>query len=182
MFGFLTPYMLWIKIAGVVLVLGGAFGSGFWLEKTIKDRTILTMQRDQANAVVAAQTQAAQHQAAADKITHDRDVDNAAEHQRIITVTQRIIQKVPVYVTPQTDSKFPLPCGFVRLHDAAASGADPATISLPAGKSDADECPVAASAAASIITLNYSLALGWRADAQTWEKWYVDQAAAWNAK
>lgn len=153
-----------------------------WLEGTIKDHKILTMQRDAANAVVKAQADAIIKQAAADKITHDRDVANAAAHQQIVTVTQHIIQKVPVYVTAQTDNMFPLPCGFIRLHDAAAAGSDPSTISIPAGKSDADKCDVTASNAASIIAGNYGLALGWRADAQTWEKWYADQAAKWNEK
>lgn len=179
---FLSPYMLYIKIAGAVLAFAAIFGSGMWLEGTIKDKTILTMQRDAANAVVKAQNDAEAHQAAADKITHDQDVANATAHQKIVTVTQHIIQKVPVYVTAQTDNLFPLPCGFIRLHDAAASGTDPAAVPIPAGKSDADKCDVTASYAASIIAGNYGLALGWRADVQTWEKWYADQAAIWNAK
>lgn len=182
MFSFLNPYMLWIKIAGAVIAFGAVFGSGMWLEGTIKDRTIFKMQRDAAKALVIAQTSAIAKQAAADKITHDQDVANAFAHQKIVTVTQHILQKVPVYITPQTDARFPLPCGAVRLHDAAASGSDPSAIPLPAGKSDADQCDVTASYAARIIASNYALALGWKADVQTWEKWYADQAANWNAK
>lgn len=179
MFSALNPYLFWIKLVGATIALAAAFGSGFWLEGTIKDRTILTMQRDQANALVAAQTLAAQHQADADRITHDADVSNAAAHQKIVTVTQHIIQKVPKYVTPQTDVLFPLPCGFIRLHDASALGVEPSEISLPANNADGDKCPVTTSDASSIIAANYALALGWRTDLQTWEKWYADQAAKW---
>jgi hypothetical protein len=179
MFGFLNPYMLYMKIGGAVLAVAAVFGSGMWLEGTVKDRAILKMQRDAAQAVVVAQADAAAHQAAADKITHDRDVANAAEHQKIVTVTQHIIQKVPTYVTAQTDAHFPLPCGFVRLHDAAAIGVEAAAVPFPAGYADGQPCPVTASYAASVIAGNYGLALGWRADLQGWEKWYADQSAAW---
>lgn len=182
MFSFLTPYLLWIKLGAAALAFGAAFVGGYWLEGTIKDKTILTMQRNAATVEANARKDAADRQAAADKITHDQDVANATAHQQIVTVTQHIIQKVPQYVTPQTDARFPLNCGWLRLHDAAASGVEPAVIPLPAGKYDADICPVAASVAAGIIAQNYGLALGWRADARTWEKWYADQLAAWNAK
>jgi hypothetical protein len=86
MFSFLNPYMLYLKIGGAVLACAAVFGSGMWLEGTVKDRAILKMQRDAAQAEVAAANDAAAHQAAADKITHDRDVANAAEHQKIVTV------------------------------------------------------------------------------------------------
>jgi hypothetical protein len=180
MFAFLTPYLMWIKIGAAVLVIGGAFGSGIWLEAKIKDDTILTMQKNAANALAAADAATAKRQAAADQITHDTDVANALAHQKIVTVSQKIIQKVPVYVDQKTDASFPIPCGFAVLHDAAASGSDPSTVPIPAGKSDADICPVTASTAASIIASNYALALGWRQDAIAWENWYAAQSAAWN--
>lgn len=179
MFSFLNPYLLWIKLGAFSLGLASAFGGGIWLEGTIKDKTILTMQRDAEQAEANAYQDGLKHQASADKITHDSDVANAEAHQQIITVTQHTIQKVPTYVTPETDKRFPLPCGFVRLHNAAASGVEPEAVSIPAGHTDADECPVTASQASSIIAGNYGLALGWRTDLKTWEKWYADQVAAW---
>jgi hypothetical protein len=82
---------------------------------------------------------------------------------RIRTVTRRLIEKVPVYVTPQTDRAFPLPWGFVRLHDAAASGDDlPATAAGSARPDDAAS-DVAASEAAAVVVANYG---GCRADRQ----------------
>lgn len=180
MFSFLNPYMLWIKLGGIALALAASFGAGMRLEGTIKDKTLLTMQRDQVKAAAISQALALKQQAAADKITHDTDVANAESHQKIVTVTQHIIQKVPTYVTPEIDKRFPMPCGFIRLHDAAASGVEPEKISLPTGLSDPDICPVTASAASAIIAGNYALALGWRADLISWEHWYADQAAEWD--
>lgn len=173
--GFLTPYLFWIRLA----LVAAAFGSGMWLEGALKERTILAMQRDQAEAESNAYQDGLDHQAAADKITHDRDVANAAAHQKIVTVTQRIIQKVPQYVTPETDAHFPLPCGFIRLHDAAAQGVEAVAVPFPAALADGQQCPVTASYAASVIAGNYGLALGWRADLKTWESWYADQSAKW---
>jgi hypothetical protein len=47
-----------------------------------------------------------------------------------------IIQRVPVYVTPDDDSRCAVPAGFVRLHDAAARaediGAGPGAADAPA--------------------------------------------------
>jgi hypothetical protein len=180
MFSFLTPYMLALKLSAAVIALGGAFGAGFWLEDKLKSDTILTMQRDQANAIALAQALAIKKQAAADEITRAADVASAEAHQKIVTVSQKIIQRIPTYVTAKTDAAFPLPCGFIVPIDAAASSSDPSTIPLPAGHTNADICPVTASYAASVIAGNYALALGWRQDAKTWEDWYAAQAAAWN--
>lgn len=66
--------------------------------------------------------------------------------------TQTLQREIPSYVTPATDRAFLLPVGFVRLHDAAASGVP----ALPAaGPADATASDVAASTAASVITDNY---------------------------
>lgn len=48
MFDFLNPYLFWIKLAGATLALAAAFGSGMWLQGTIKDRQIAQIERDAA--------------------------------------------------------------------------------------------------------------------------------------
>ncbi|WP_199098960.1 hypothetical protein [Dyella sp. ASV21] len=59
--------------------------------------------------------------------------------------------KVPVYVSPTTDRAFPLPVGFVRLHDAAADLSD-----LPTpGTIDGTASAVEASTAAGVVVSNY---------------------------
>jgi len=68
--------------------------------------------------------------------------------------TQTLQREIPSYVTPATDRAFPLPWGFVRLHDAAASGLS----TLPAaGPTDAAASDVAASTAAGVIVTNYGI-------------------------
>jgi hypothetical protein len=170
----------WVKAAilGGCLLIGAA--GGWYATRVFYQREIAQTALAQAQAVIDAGDKARAAQTAADKITHDADVKNAKAHQQIVTVTNTIIRKVPSYVTAQTDSAFPLPCGFIRLHDAAAGDIDPATVPLPAGKSDGDRCDVAASAAAAIIAENYGTALGWQADLKTWGAWYADQKAAWD--
>ena len=68
--------------------------------------------------------------------------------------TMTLQQEIPRYVTPDTDRAFPLPVGFVRVHDAAAAGVP----LLPAaGDSDAAPSGVAASAALGVIAGNYGV-------------------------
>lgn len=174
----LAPYMIWIKLAGAAIAVLAIAGGSWWVTATYYQLKISDNARLQQAQIIIAQDEASHKQAEADKITHDRDVANAEAHQKIRTVP--ITQEVPIYVTRETDDRFPLPCGFVRMHNAYASNLGPAAISLPAGKSDADKCDVTASAAVSIIGANYGLALGWKADAETWVNWYADQAANWN--
>jgi hypothetical protein len=174
MFGWVFNWQGLLASAAVGALLAG------YITYRVEESAVLRLQVAGQEAIIKAQNSAKAEQAQADKITHDNDVLNALAHQKIVTNTVHILQKVPVYVSAQTDSAFPLNCGWLRLHDAAASGADPATISLPTGKSDTDICPVAASTAASIIAANYELALGWRQDAITWQSWYDAQAATYN--
>jgi len=75
---------------------------------------------------------------------------------RVIHDTTHTLQReIPSYVTPATDRTFPLPVGFVRLHDAAATG----VLRGPAGATDATASDVTASQAASVIAANYGTCL-----------------------
>jgi hypothetical protein len=177
----LNPYAVYFKIAGAALLALAIGAASWWVTATYFRLQISGMEKQQALAITIAQDRAAHQQEDADKITHDADVANAEAHQKIVYRTQTIIQKVPEYVTPETDARFPLPCGFLRLHDAAASSVDPSAVSLPAGKSDFDKCDVTTSVAASAIAGNYGLALGWRADLNAWSNWYTNQKTNWDA-
>lgn len=77
-----------------------------------------------------------------------RYVERAAQTR---TIYQTITKEVPVYVTPETDRLFPLPNGFVRLHDAAAQRSLPG----PPALTDGEASGIAASAAATVIASNY---------------------------
>lgn len=76
----------------------------------------------------------------------------AVDHQAEIRWHTRLIHdQVPRLVSVDTDRRFPLPVGFVRVTDAAAAGELP-----PApGVADGAASGVAASRAADIIAENY---------------------------
>lgn len=158
-------------VAAAAAFLLGATGAGVTVSK-IKNGEIAELKLEHTKAIVKAQVAAMKYQADADKITHDLDVKDAEARQKIVEKTVTIIRKVPKYVTPETDARFPLPCGFIRLHDAATSGADPATIPLGPGESDAAPCSTKASEAAAIIAWNYGQALSWRSSLMSWQDWY----------
>ena len=64
--------------------------------------------------------------------------------------TSQIIKEVPIYVSASADAQCDVPAGFVRIHDAAASG-QPAT----PGAADAAPSGVALSAIAETVADNY---------------------------
>ena len=74
-----------------------------------------------------AKTQAALLQARAALTAQGRAQARAHAVRRARTETQirTVIEKVPLYVDAKSDAACILPWGFVRLLDAAASGADP---------------------------------------------------------
>lgn len=82
-----------------------------------------------------------------------KTITQYVDRVRVIHDTTHVLQReIPSYVTPATDRAFPLPVGFVRLHDAAASGVS----ELPAaGPADATASDITPSTAAGIITDNY---------------------------
>lgn len=153
---FLSPIGRLIGV-GAIAAIVGASGAA-WATHHWDGLAYERLKNSQQAAVIVAQQQAIALRAAQDKKSHDVDVANATAQQKIVTRTVEIVRKVPVYVSPETDKHFPLPCGFVRLHDAAALGTEPDAIPNPAGKSDDSACEVTASQAASIIAENYGTA------------------------
>ena len=91
-----------------VATLAGGFAAGWKIHDW----------RDAAGQLHAAQTavRTVQRPAAARQAVA---VSDQRTQDQVRTITRRLIEKVPIYVTPQTDRAFPLPWGFVRLHDAA---------------------------------------------------------------
>jgi hypothetical protein len=75
--------------------------------------------------------------------------------ERIRFQTRTIIEKVPIYVTRETDQRYPLSNGFVLLHDAAATGADPDALSGAASEPHDAASDVASSQAIGVIAGNY---------------------------
>lgn len=79
-----------------------------------------------------------------------------------------VIKEVPVYITAETDRRFPVPGGFVRVHDAAARGEPAGT---PAD-SDGEASAVTASAAAETIAANYADCRRYAEQVTGWQEFY----------
>lgn len=102
------------------------------------------------------------------------------QRERVRVETRTIIEKVPVYVTVEADRLWTVSAGFVRLHDAAASGSASA-LSDSAGESVDAPSGVAPSAVAETVAGNYGQCLEWRATVIGWQDWYRQQRAAWES-
>lgn len=117
-----------VVIAGLVYALGWLGGAGHEL--------------DRAKQLETKQLRQAFEQGQALGTVRDRVVTEYVDRVEVIEKQGKtIIQRVPVYVTPDDDSRCAVPAGFVRLHDAAARAED-----LGAGPGAADASPPAAAA------------------------------------
>lgn len=131
-----------------ILLLIGALASGFstgWMVHSWRDGA---GQVDAIKTAIAATAEQG-------RINTDHAVAEAKAQAAIRTLTRTHIKEVPVYVTAETDRRFPLPVGFVRLHDAAALGVDVSAVPDPAGRADGAASTVAPSDAAQTIAGNY---------------------------
>lgn len=163
---------LWSRLTGILsflarppgLYIAAAVGLAvaFWWHGNDRysagqadERTAQEIARKGAEVAAYARGVARQYQidkgliAAADKAGFERGKAQA----RTVTLTKEIVR----YVTPETDARFTLPCGMLRLHDAAALGVGAETLRNPSGLADGDACPVKASDLAAVIVWNYGL-------------------------
>jgi hypothetical protein len=92
--------------------------------------------------------------------------------------TATLIREVPAHVDAQSDSRFPMPTGLVRLHDAAALGLELSAVPDPAGRADGEASDVAASALASVIAENYGGCREDQARLVAWQSWADSQVEA----
>lgn len=150
MFG-LNPYSIALKVAIAFVIAGlAAFVTHrFDLAKYEK----LELQYAQATAKVQAQSYAI---ATKDmELSVDAAAREATVQQQIAVATITLTKELTRYVT---DTIACIPYGLIRVLDAAALGVDPATLSLPAGKSDNSCAPVTSSTLAASIIENYGTA------------------------
>jgi hypothetical protein len=126
--------------AAAALGFGAAWKIQDWRGAAVEVRAAATV-------VKVVQRQAATNQAVA--------VADQRAQDRIRTVTRTLIEKVPVHVPPSADARFPLPWGFVRLHDAAAIGDDLPAVAAGAARPDDAASDTTASEAAAVIIGNY---------------------------
>lgn len=88
--------------------------------------------------------------------------------------TEKLLGEIRAHVTTAVDDRFPVPCGLVRLHDAAALGLDPAEVAACAGQPDDAVASVRASRFAETVARNYGRCLGEAERVRQWQRWYED--------
>lgn len=88
--------------------------------------------------------------------------------QIVREVGTTITREVPIYVTQKADAACAIPAGFVRLHDAAATG-NPA--GPPTGDPDAPAAGITLSAVAGTVADNYTSCHATAAQLSTLQDW-----------
>lgn len=107
-------------------------------------------------------------------------VEAATERVRVEYRDRYVTQilEIPDHVTPETDRRYPLSVGFVRVLDAAAAGADLSATPGPAGLADDAASDVAPSHAAGVIVGNYAGCTDDRAKLLGLQAWVLQTQAA----
>jgi hypothetical protein len=133
---------LLIALCTLLLV---AIGAASWQHHRA-GALVLQLANAQSQAIAAG------FEASAAKL-NERTVTQFVDRVRVVhDTTQTLLREIPTYVTPTMDHLYPLPVGFVRVHDAAAAGLP----GLPAPRAaDASGSPVEASRAIAVIVDNY---------------------------
>lgn len=103
---------------------------------------------------------------------------SAARTAEIRTFTTTLIREVPSHVSPETDARFPLPVGLVRLHDAAAAGLELSAVPDPAGRADGEASSIAPSQFAAVVATNYGTCREDQSRLSAWQAWATAQASA----
>lgn len=109
----------------------------------------------------------------ANVITYNVSAQADAKIAEIKTITKTLILKVPEYVSPQADAACVVPRGFVRLHDAAASGVPP--VSDPTGQPNDAPSGVAISRVGSTVADNYGTCRVQAAQLEAVQSWIEQQ-------
>ena len=89
------------------------------------------------------------------QVSRDAGAAEARAQDRIRIVYRTLREEIPTHVSPETDRRFALPVGLVRLHDAAARGLELSRVPDPAGRADDAASDVRASDLAAAVTGNY---------------------------
>lgn len=157
--------------AAAIAVTGGAYKLGSDSGWARRDAVALTADLAREKGAHAADLQAL---ASSQRVASEHQL--AAE--RIRTVYRTIEREIPAHVTAETDARFPVPVGFVRVHDAAALGLPVADVHDPAGRADDAASELASSEAARVIAWNYEACADNAEQVRGWQAWWRWQAAA----
>lgn len=155
------------------MAIGGA--GGFGLAWKLQGATIAGMKTEYATAKTEAVTAALKVERARAVVTAKSSVEAELHQQEIRTVTRTIVERVPVYVTLETDQRFAIPVGLGRVHDAAALGVE--SVPSPTGQPDGEPSGIAASTLAATLADNYGVCRATRQTLIDLQSWVRSQQA-----
>ncbi|MGH6829067.1 MAG: hypothetical protein ACREFW_09180 [Rhizomicrobium sp.] len=124
----------YLAAAGMAAILA-ASGTGYVVHR-MDEATIAQMKLADSEASLTASEAAAGVQKAADGIDLDAAMAEAKAQEKIVRQTVTVTREITVHVP---DVRACIPYGLVRVLDAAATGADPASLGVAAGEPD-DTC------------------------------------------
>lgn len=160
----------WNKVSAVLgialLVTLGAFRFTYVLQHA----ELVKVRADVQVAQAKAEKAAAELKTAQGIVTVKTVTEYVDRVQIVREKGETIVKEVKVYVTPEADAACVVPVGFVRVHDAAASG-EPA---VPAGDPDAPAEGIALSTVAETIAENYTIAHENAEQLTALQKWAAD--------
>ena len=160
-----------------LLVVAGIFLVGFGAGYGVRDFRATQEALQDARRDVKAVNDVIRVEQKSDQATQTVAEEVATKTQAIQVRTVEIIKEVPVYVTVEADAKCDVTDGFVRLHDAAATGTPP----VPYGPGESPDTPggVEASTIAATVAENYGQCLVWKSQVEGWQSWYAAQRSLW---
>ncbi len=131
---------------GVYLLLAGLAAGGLWyVDHRAYNRGVAATETVWQGRVATAERLAAEKQAARDKITSAIEVAFWKKKADAAAVTITVTKEIPRYVTVEIDRAYSVPCGLVRVLDAAVLSVSASELPYPAGLADDTACPVATS-------------------------------------
>lgn len=133
-----------------------------------------------ASGAVRAVTAELQRSATAARVSDAVGRRSAERQTAIRTNTIEILREVPVYVTAQANAGCVVPHGFVRLHDAAATGADPGAVSDPAAPPHDAPSGTSLTEVSGRVIENYGVCRAEAERLKSLQDWLRAQSETWN--
>jgi hypothetical protein len=144
----------WAKWLAIALAALALYGFGRLDGSRIKGAEFADYKAKQA-------TESVRVLAARVQVLREIEVKYLPARAKIITQIQTIEKEIRVYVTQADDDRCQLNAGFLRVHNAAWSGADPPA----AGESDREPAGVSLADAAEVAVHNAGACRQWREQA-----------------
>lgn len=144
-----------VKIIAILCVVVGLIGSGAYVEHKVDLGTINALKASYAQAEATALQEAATRQKKLDDDSAQADKDALVAATTLTASLQDQLARIPNHVTVIKGPGNCITYGLLRVLDAAVYGSDPASLNLPAGKSDGSCSGVDAPTLARIVVGNY---------------------------